>query len=132
VPRSEEVRKEIMSEVHRSLYFVHPESSKMYKDLKMTYWWNNIKRESAKYMGQCPTCQQVKAEHQRPVGMLKPLLIPKWKWDEIAMDFILGLPKDTDQRRFHLGISGSFNEKCVLHSCESKGLYGYVGKSIRA
>jgi hypothetical protein len=93
VPRSEEVRKEIMSEVHRSLYIVHPESSKMYKDLKMTYWWNNIKRESAKYMGQCPTCQQVKAEHQRPVGMLKPLLIPKWKWDEIAMDFILGLPR---------------------------------------
>jgi hypothetical protein len=35
----------------------------------------------------------VKAEHQRPTGTLKPLLIPKWKWDEIAMDFILGLPK---------------------------------------
>jgi hypothetical protein len=35
----------------------------------------------------------VKVEHQRPTGTLKPLLIPKWKWDEIAMDFILGLPK---------------------------------------
>jgi hypothetical protein len=35
----------------------------------------------------------VKAEHQRPAGMLKPLFIPKWKWDKIAMDFILGLPK---------------------------------------
>jgi hypothetical protein len=32
-------------------------------------------------------------EHQRPMRTLKPLLIPKWKWDEIAMDFILGLPK---------------------------------------
>ena len=35
----------------------------------------------------------MKAEHKRPAGKLKPLLIPKWKWDEIAMDFILGLPK---------------------------------------
>jgi hypothetical protein len=90
------------------------------------------KGENAKYVEWCLSCQQVKAEHQRQARMLKPLLISKWKWDEIAMDFILGLPKDTDQRRFHLGISGSFNEKCVLHSCESKGLYGYVGKSIRA
>jgi hypothetical protein len=72
----------------------------MYKDLKMTYWWNNIKRESAKYMGQCPTYQQVKAEHQRPVGMLKPLLIPKWKWDEIAMDFILGLQRTPTEEDF--------------------------------
>jgi hypothetical protein len=35
----------------------------------------------------------VKGEHQRPVGTLKLLLIPKWKWDKIAIDFILGLPK---------------------------------------
>jgi hypothetical protein len=45
------------------------------------------------FVEQCLTYQQVKVEHQRPAGMLKPLLIPKWKWDEIAMDFILGLPK---------------------------------------
>jgi hypothetical protein len=35
----------------------------------------------------------VKAEHQRLAGTLKPLLILKWKWDEIVMNFILGLPK---------------------------------------
>jgi hypothetical protein len=52
---------------------------KMYKDLKMTCWWNNMKREIAKYVEHHPTCQQVKAEHQRLVEMLKPLLIPKWK-----------------------------------------------------
>jgi hypothetical protein len=51
----------------------------MYKDLKMTCWWNNMKREIAKYVEHHPTCQQVKAEHQRLVEMLKPLLIPKWK-----------------------------------------------------
>jgi hypothetical protein len=93
VPASNELRKEIMSEAHHSLLSVHPGSTKMYKDVKGSYWWNNMKRDIAKFVEQCPTCQQVKAEHQRPAGMLKPLLIPKWKWDEIAMNFIVGLPR---------------------------------------
>jgi hypothetical protein len=67
--------------------------TKMYRDVKGSYWWNNIKRDIAKFVEQYSTCQQVKAEHQRPARTLKPLLIPKWKWDEIVMDFILGLPK---------------------------------------
>jgi hypothetical protein len=58
-----------------------------------SYWWNNMKKDIAKFVEQYSTCQQVKAGHQRPAGRLKPLLIPTWKWDEIAMDFILGLPK---------------------------------------
>jgi hypothetical protein len=93
VPRSEGLRKEIMNEAHCSPYIVHPRGTKMYRDMKGSYWWNNMKREIAKFVEQCPTCQQMKVEHQRPAGTLKLLLIPKWKWDEIAMDFILGLPK---------------------------------------
>jgi hypothetical protein len=38
-------------------------------------------------------CQRVKAEHQRPAGLLHPLKIPEWKWEEIGMDFITGLPR---------------------------------------
>jgi hypothetical protein len=79
VPTSNELRKEIMNEAHHSLLYVHPGSTKMYKDVKGLYWWNNMKRDIAKFVEQCPTCQQVKAKHQRPAGMLKPLLIPKWK-----------------------------------------------------
>jgi hypothetical protein len=93
VSESRGLRKEIMSKAHRPLYTVHPRSTKMYRDVKGSYWWNNMKRDIMKFVEQCPTCQQVKAEHQRPAAMLKPLLVPKWKWDEIAMDFILGLPK---------------------------------------
>jgi hypothetical protein len=52
-----------------------------------------MKQDIAKFVEQCSTCQQVKAEHHRSTKMLKPLLIPNWKWDEITMDFILGLPK---------------------------------------
>ncbi|WVZ84490.1 hypothetical protein U9M48_031519 [Paspalum notatum var. saurae] len=41
----------------------------------------------------CDTCQRVKAEHQRPAGLLQPLKILEWKWEEISMDFIVGLPR---------------------------------------
>jgi hypothetical protein len=44
----------------------------------------------------CDTCQRVKAEHQRPAGLLQPLKIPEWKWEEIGMDFIVGLPRTQD------------------------------------
>jgi hypothetical protein len=39
----------------------------------------------------CDTCQRVKAKHQRPAGLLQPMKIPEWKWEEVGMDFIVGL-----------------------------------------
>jgi hypothetical protein len=93
VPEIRGLRNEIMSEAYHSPYTMHPGGTKMYHDVKGSYWWNNMKKDVAKFVEQCSTCQQVKAEHQRPAGTLKLLLILKWKWDEIAMDFILGLPQ---------------------------------------
>ena len=46
-----------------------------------------MKRDVVEYVSRCLTCQQVKAEHQRPPGLLQPLWIPEWKWEDIAMDF---------------------------------------------
>jgi hypothetical protein len=65
----------------------------MYKELKTRYWWYGMKRDVAEYVTLCDTCQRVKAEHQRPAGLLQPLKIPEWKWEEIGMDFIVGLPR---------------------------------------
>jgi hypothetical protein len=65
----------------------------MYQDLKKGYWWKGMKRDIAEYVAQCPTRQQVKAEHQRLAGPLQPLNVPEWKWDQIEMDFVVGLPK---------------------------------------
>jgi hypothetical protein len=65
----------------------------MYKDLKTHYRWYGMKRDIAEYVSLCDTCQRVKAEHRRPAGLLQPLKIPKWKWEEIGMDFIVGLPR---------------------------------------
>jgi hypothetical protein len=41
----------------------------------------------------CDVCQRVNPEHQRPAGLLYPLKIPEWKWEEIDMNFIAGLPR---------------------------------------
>ena len=51
-----------------------------------------MKRDVIEYVSKCLTCQQVKAEHQVPTGLLQPLPIPQWKWDTIIMDFVSGLP----------------------------------------
>ena len=45
------------------------------------------------YVALCDTYQRVKAEHQRPAGLLQPIKIPEWKWEEVGMDFIVGLPR---------------------------------------
>ena len=64
----------------------------MYRDLKETFWWPEMKKEIAEFVSRCLQCQQVKAEHQRPAGLLQSLPIPEWKWEHITMDFVVGLP----------------------------------------
>jgi hypothetical protein len=51
-----------------------------------------MKRETAHYVSECDTCWKVKADYMKPGGLLQPLNIPEWKWDDISMDFIVGLP----------------------------------------
>ncbi|KAK1628023.1 hypothetical protein QYE76_002338 [Lolium multiflorum] len=92
VPDIDEIKEVILREAHQTPYSIHPGSTKMYMDLKELFWWNNMKREIAQYVAECHTCQRVKAEHQSPAGKLQPLPIPEWKWEEIGMDFITGLP----------------------------------------
>jgi IS30 family transposase len=55
-----------------------------------------MKRDVAAHVALCDTCHRVKAEHQRPAGLLQPLKMPEWKWGEIGMDFIVGLPQNRD------------------------------------
>jgi hypothetical protein len=92
VPRKEKLKKKILDEAHTSKYFIHPGSTKMYHDLRQQFWWTRMKRETARYVFECDTCLKVKADYMKPRGLLQPLSIPEWKWDDISMDFILGLP----------------------------------------
>ncbi|WVZ64213.1 hypothetical protein U9M48_013773 [Paspalum notatum var. saurae] len=93
VPDVDSIKKLILSEAHDTAYSIHPGSTKMYHDLKERFWWYGMKRAVAEYVAVCDTCQRVKAEHQRPAGLLQPLKIPEWKWEEISMNFIVGLPR---------------------------------------
>nr|GEY64825.1 retrotransposon protein, putative, Ty3-gypsy subclass [Tanacetum cinerariifolium] len=81
----------VMHESHKSKYFIHPGSDKMYQDLKKLYWWPNMKADIATFVSKCLTCAKVKAEHQKPSSLIQQPKIPKWKWEKITMDFVSGL-----------------------------------------
>jgi hypothetical protein len=95
VPNQKELKDAIMKEAHDTSYSIHPGSTKMYHDLRGSFWWSSMKREIAEYVSRCDVCRSVKAEHQKPAGLLQPLKVPEWKWEEIGMDFITGLPRTT-------------------------------------
>nr|GFA72634.1 hypothetical protein [Tanacetum cinerariifolium] len=89
------LRTMIMHESHKSKYSVHPGSDKMYQDIKKLYCWPNMKANIATYVSKCLTYARVKAEHQRPSGLLVQPKIPEWKWDNITMDFVTKLSKSS-------------------------------------
>ncbi|KAL0546357.1 hypothetical protein IC582_016265 [Cucumis melo] len=93
VPTDSAVKTELLTEAHSSPFSVHPRSTKMYQDLRLVYWWRNMKREMADFVSRGLVCQQVKAPRQKPAGLLQPLTVPGWKWESVSMDFITGLPK---------------------------------------
>ncbi|WMV45366.1 hypothetical protein MTR67_038751 [Solanum verrucosum] len=108
VPRVDELQERILEEDHSSRYSIHLGSTKMYRDLGEVYWWSSMKKGIAEFVAKCPNCQQVKVEHQRPVGMAQNIELPKWKWEMTNMDFITGLPRPRRQHDsiwvFELGV----------------------------
>ncbi|GJV73711.1 putative reverse transcriptase domain-containing protein [Tanacetum coccineum] len=95
-----DLRTVIMHESHKSKYSIHPGSDKMYQDMKKLYWWPNMKADITTYVSKCLTCTRVKAEHQRPSGLLVQPKIPQWKWDNITMDIVTKLPKSSFASNF--------------------------------
>jgi hypothetical protein len=82
VPEVKEIRELILRDAHDSAYSIHPRSTKMYHGLKSRYLWYGMKRAIAEYVALCNNYQRVKAERQRPAGLLQPLkslMIPQWK-----------------------------------------------------
>nr|GEX68693.1 putative reverse transcriptase domain-containing protein [Tanacetum cinerariifolium] len=89
------VKKLIMDEAHISRYSIHPGADKMYYDLRDLYWWPGMKRDIAEYVSRCLTCSKIKAEHQKPSGLLQQPEIPEWKWEKIKMDLVTKLPRSS-------------------------------------
>ncbi|WMV25733.1 hypothetical protein MTR67_019118 [Solanum verrucosum] len=67
-----------------------------YKKELEIYWWNGMKKDIAGFVAKCPNCQQVKVEHQKPRVLSQDISIPTWKWEDLNMDFIVGLPRTGD------------------------------------
>jgi hypothetical protein len=94
IPDITSIRELILKEAHETAYSIHPGREKTYQGLKKRFWWYGMKREIAEYVARCDSCHRIKAEHQRPAGLLQTLQIPQWKWDEIGMDFIVSLERE--------------------------------------
>ena len=93
VPNNAELKKEILDEAHVSAYAMHPGGTKMYHTIRPFYYWPGMKREIAEYVSRCAICQHVKAERKKPFGLMQPLPVPQWKWENITMDFVYKLPR---------------------------------------
>ena len=95
-----ELKKKLLFKAHNTIFTMHTGGNKMYQDLKQLYWWKGMKRDGTEYVSKCLTCHQVKAEYQVPTGLLNPLPIPQWKWDNITMDFVSVFPLTQQKHDF--------------------------------
>ena len=88
-----------------------------------------MEKEIAVYVARCDNCSRVKAECLKPVGLLQPLSAPGWKWEEISMDFIVGLPPT--QKGFD-SIWVSTASVCKnIHSSDSTLAWGTKNNCVR-
>ena len=93
VPKLIDLREEILGEFHCSRFTMHLGGTKMIHDLCRQYYWSGMKRYVGDFFRRCLACQQIKAEHHRPAGLLLPLEVAEWKWEHITMDFVTYLPQ---------------------------------------
>ncbi|GJY23320.1 putative reverse transcriptase domain-containing protein [Tanacetum coccineum] len=114
VPLKGDVITLLMDEAHKSKYSVHPGADKMYYDLRDRYWWPGMKKDIAVYVSKCLSCLKIKAEHQRPSGLLQKPDIPEWKWHGVPISII----SDGDSRftsRFWQSMQEALGTRaCVL------------------
>jgi hypothetical protein len=92
IPENGDIRSIILKEAHRALYCAHPGVKKMYADMRKLFLWVGMKRDVFHFIAKCLECQQVKADHHHPTGLLQPHDVPMSKWEVISMDFVVGLP----------------------------------------
>nr|GEZ06706.1 reverse transcriptase domain-containing protein [Tanacetum cinerariifolium] len=91
----------------------------MYYDLRGLYWWPKMKKDIAMYVSKCLTCSKVKAEHQKPSGLLQQPEIPEWIRENITMDFITKLPRTPIRENYKMESFARLyiNEIVARHGC---------------
>jgi hypothetical protein len=106
IPENGDIRSIILKESHRALYCAHLGVKKMYADMRKLFFWVGMKRDVVHFIAKCLECQQVKADHHHPAGLLQPHDVPMSKWEVISMDFVVGLPLTSHRHNVHSCDSG--------------------------
>ncbi|WMV41933.1 hypothetical protein MTR67_035318 [Solanum verrucosum] len=92
VPNVDELRNQILVKAHNSQYSIYLGATKMSRDLREVYWWNEMSRDIVEFVAKCLNCQQVKVNHQKLDGLAQETSIPTCKCEDLNMDFVTGLP----------------------------------------
>ncbi|GJX36010.1 putative reverse transcriptase domain-containing protein [Tanacetum coccineum] len=134
VPLKGDVRTLIMDEAHKSKYSVHSGADKMYYYLRNRYWWPGMKKDIAEYVSKCLTCLKVKAEHQRPSGLLQQPEIPTLEdmLRACVLDFggscDVHLPLVKDNNSYHASVRCAPFEALYGRKCRSPIMWAEVGE----
>jgi hypothetical protein len=87
-----QLKEKVMHKTHDSPLSGHPGYLKTYRKIKERFAWKGLKNDVLRFMKECISCQQNKAEHTHPAVLLQPLPIPEQKWESVSMEFITGIP----------------------------------------
>ncbi|KAK8923643.1 hypothetical protein KSP39_PZI019202 [Platanthera zijinensis] len=86
------LRETLLRELHSSGLGGHVGQSKLLDLASARYYWPHMKRDVTEFVRHCTTCQLYKG-HAQNTGLYTPLPIPERPWDDISMDFVVGLPR---------------------------------------
>jgi hypothetical protein len=126
-PKKEALKNKITNEAHTSRYSLHPGSNKVYYDLRQQFWWTIMKHETARYVSECDTCRKVKAYYMKHGQLLQPLSITDWKWDDVSLEFIVGLSLTTHKFDSIWLIIHTKSPQAAAQSLLLEGLEDYQG-----
>ena len=134
IPYCDDLKRFIMDELHKIPYTGHPGYQKMITTTRKQFYWHGLKKYIDEYLAKCIECQQVKAEHRHPIGLLQPLPISEWKWETISMDFITGLPTYTKQNDAIMVVVDKFSKSAhfipVKMTCKAIDIANIFMKEI--
>ncbi|MCH81226.1 retrotransposon protein [Trifolium medium] len=92
IPNNSDIIKHILNEFHTSHIGGHAGVTRTMARIRAQFYWKNMREDIKKYVQHCVICQQAKSINSVPAGLLQPLPIPNQVWEDVAMDFITGLP----------------------------------------
>ena len=92
MPNVDDLRNQILKEAHGSRYLIHPDSTKMYHDLRDIFWFDDLKGDIVEFVGKCPNFQHMKVEHLNQSDLFQVMKVHTGKWKNINMDLVVSLP----------------------------------------